>query len=279
LTKSAYVDAVHRVQDYISAGDVFQVNLARRFAIATGASPLDNYLRLREENPGALGGFFRSQDQTILCSSPELFLELRGRQVVTRPIKGTRPRSNDPRANSLNRSELAGSEKELAELNMIVDLMRNDLGRVCAPGSIRVVQTGEIEAHPTVYHRVATIEGTLRSNESWTTLLAASFPGGSITGAPKIRAMQIIDELEPVPRGIYCGSIGYIGVDGSMSLNIAIRTMVQRRHRVHVFAGSGIVADSDAKQEHEEIGAKARGMLKALRCEWPAKKRGVVTAP
>ena len=154
-------------------------------------------------------------------------------------------------------------------MNMIVDLLRNDLGRVCSFGSVRVTEAGEIEEHPTVFHRVATIEGDLVAGRNWLDLLRASFPGGSITGAPKIRAMQIIDELEPTARGVYCGSIGWIGLDGSMSLNIAIRTMVQTPHAVHVHAGGAIVADSEPQQEYDEILAKAAGMLRALGCGSP----------
>jgi len=184
--------------------------------------------------------------------------------VVTRPIKGTRPRVGDEVIDGLRRRELAGSEKDRAELTMIVDLLRNDLGRVCEFGSVRVVSAAELEVHPTVYHLVGTIEGQLRPEWDWADLLRASFPGGSITGAPKIRAMQIIDELEPTCRSVYCGSVGYIGLDGSVCLNIAIRTMIYEAGRLHLFAGGGIVADSDPADEYDETLAKAAGLLRAL---------------
>ena len=163
-----------------------------------------------------------------------------------------------------NRRELAQSEKERAELTMIIDLLRNDLGRVCSFGSVRVTDAGIIEEHPTVYHRVATIEGDLRERHTWVDLLRASFPGGSVTGAPKIRAMEIIAELEPTTRGVYCGSIGYVGLDGCVSLNIAIRTMIRLDDVVHLYSGGAIVADSTPQEEYEETLAKAAGMLRAL---------------
>jgi len=205
----------------------------------------------------------------ILSSSPELFLDLRDGHVVTRPIKGTRPRTGDPRIDAMARRELAESEKDRAELTMIVDLLRNDLGRVCSFRTVQVRDPGEIEEHPTVYHRVATIEGDLKTGLGWSDLLRAAFPGGSVTGAPKIRAMQIIRELEPTPRGIYCGSIGWIGLDGAMSLNLAIRTIVQRGDVVHLYAGGGIVAQSTPDGEYAETLAKLRGMLRALNAEGP----------
>ena len=191
-------------------------------------------------------------------------MELRGDHVTTRPIKGTRPRGGSAREDETLRRALAESEKDAAELNMIVDLLRNDLGRVCSFGSVRVVDPGEIETHPTVFHRVATIEGRLTPGRGWAGLLRASFPGGSITGAPKIRAMQIIDELEPTRRTAYCGAIGMIGLDGSMSLSVAIRTMIQAGGSVHLHAGGAIVADSQPEEEYREILAKARGMFAAL---------------
>jgi para-aminobenzoate synthetase component 1 len=204
-----------------------------------------------------------------LSSSPELFLQLRDGHVVTRPIKGTRPRIGDCRADAVYRRELIHSDKDRAELTMIIDLLRNDLGRVCSFGTVRVTEADKIEEHPTVFHRVATIEGDLKPGNNWLDLMRAAFPGGSVTGAPKIRAMQIIDELEPTPRGVYCGSIGWIGLDGSLSFNIAIRTMVQVGDLVHVYAGGAIVADSTPEGEYKEIIAKAAGMLQALGCEMP----------
>jgi para-aminobenzoate synthetase component I len=264
MSREEYLRRVERAKRYIEAGDVYQVNLSIRFSAKTTGSPQQLYQRLCKVNPAAYSAFIQWGDTAIISASPELFLELRDGRVVTRPIKGTRPRTGDPAIDAAARRELETSEKERAELNMIVDLLRNDLGRVCEFGSVRVTDAGSIEELPTVLHRVATIEGLLAEGKTASDLLRATFPGGSITGAPKIRAMQIIDELEPTARGVYCGSIGWIGLDGSMSMNIAIRTMVQVGDTVHLYAGSGIVADSDPQQEYEEIMAKAGGMIRAL---------------
>jgi len=264
LSRAAYGERFKRIQHYIAAGDVYQVNLTMRFRAETSASPLELYLRLREFSPAPYAALLRWGDSAVISSSPELFLSLRSGRVVTRPIKGTRPRSPDAMMDEIYRRDLAGSDKERAELNMIVDLLRNDIGRVCAYGAVRVAHDGEIEAHSNVLHRVATIEGRLRAGYTWADLLRATFPGGSITGAPKIRAMQIISELEPVPRGVYCGAIGWIGLNGDMSMSIAIRTMIQHGRSVHLHAGSGIVADSDLEQEYEETMTKLAGMKQAL---------------
>ena len=262
----AYLEKIERAKRYIEAGDIYQVNLTQRFTVRTAASPLELYRRLRQASPSSHAAFLPWGPAAVLSASPELFLELRGGHVITRPIKGTRPRTGDPVVDCVYRRELAECAKERAELTMIIDLLRNDLGRVCSYGSVRVSAPGDIEAHPTVFHRVGTIEGDLQPGRGWLDLLLAAFPGGSITGAPKIRAMQIIDELEPTERGVYCGSIGMIGLDGSMSLNIAIRTMVQVDDLVHVPAGGAIVADSVAEREYEETLAKAAGMFRALNC-------------
>ena len=264
ITRQAYLDAVRRAKRYIEAGDVYQVNLTRRFTTTTPAAPLELYRRLRRANPSNFAALLQWGDQAVISSSPELFLDLRDGLVVTRPIKGTRPRTGDPTLDSVRRRELIESEKDRAELTMIVDLLRNDLGRVCRFGSVQVRSAADLEEHPTVYHLVGTVEGRLRSDCIWADLLRAAMPGGSITGAPKIRAMQIIDELEPACRSVYCGSIGYVGLDGSVCLNIAIRTMVMDGRKLHLFAGGGIVADSDPEDEYDETLAKAAGMLKAL---------------
>jgi para-aminobenzoate synthetase component 1 len=264
VTRRQYLAAVERAKHYIEAGDAYQINLTQRFSTTTDASPLEVYRRLRRANPSWYAALLTWGDQAVISASPELFLDLRGCHVVTRPIKGTRPRTGDETLDNLRRRELTASEKDRAELTMIVDLLRNDLGRVCEFGSVRVLSPADLEVHPTVYHLVATIEGQLREECDWADLLRASFPGGSITGAPKVRAMQIIDELELRCRSAYCGSIGYIGLDGSMCLNIAIRTMVAHGRDLHLFAGGGIVADSDPEDEYEETLAKAAGMLRAL---------------
>ena len=269
MSRKAYFKKIARAKRRIEAGDIYEVNLTQRFSVETPHAPLDVYRSLRRANPSAYAALIAWGDRAVISSSPELFLDLRNGRVVTRPIKGTRPRGGNTQDDDRLRRELATSEKDMAELTMIVDLLRNDLGRVCSFGSVRVESPGEIETHPTVLHRVATIEGRLRPDASWVDLLQASFPGGSITGAPKIRAMRIIDELEPTRRGVYCGSIGYLGLDGSLCLNIAIRTMFQVGSRVHVHAGGAIVADSEPEEEYEEIMAKARGMFQALGCGEP----------
>lgn len=270
MSRNAYVAKVLRAKRYIEAGDVYQVNLTQRFTARTTASPLELYRRLRTASPSSHAALLMWDEAAIISSSPELFLDLRNGHVVTRPIKGTRPRTGDPRIDAIARRELEVSDKERAELTMIVDLLRNDLGRVCSFGTVRVREPGEIEEHPTLFHRAATIEGDLRSGGRWLDLLRAAFPGGSVTGAPKIRAMQIIRELEPTPRGVYCGSIGWIGLDGAMSFNIAIRTMVQRGDVIYLYSGGGIVAESTPDAEYAETVAKLRGMLLALNAEAPA---------
>jgi para-aminobenzoate synthetase component I len=264
LTRDQYDARVVRIKRYIEAGDIYQANLAQRFTIESQAPPFDLYRRVRAENPASYAAFISWDDKSIISASPELFLELRGDRVVTRPIKGTRPRSGVESIDASTRRDLETSLKEQSELNMIIDLLRNDLGRVCEYGTIRVSASGEIEAHPTVFHRVATIEGRLACGKNWSHLLQATFPGGSIIGAPKIRAMQIIRELEPFARGAYCGAIGWIGLDGNMTLSIAIRTVVCRDGMINLYAGGAIVADSQAQAEYEEILAKAGGLLSSL---------------
>lgn len=260
-----YAGKVAAALEYIAAGHIYQVNLTQRFTASTSASPLDLYLSLRRENPADYAALISWDAGAVISSSPELFVELHAGRVRTRPIKGTRPRSGDPARDRIQRDALAASLKEQAELNMIIDLMRNDLGKVCAVGSVSVDSAGDIEAHPTVFHRVAEISGMLRPDCGPVDLLRAAFPAGSVTGAPKIRAMHIINELETVQRGVYCGAIGYLGLDGNACFNVAIRTMVLERGRVHLSAGGAIVADSDAEQEHQELLAKAEGMFRALR--------------
>lgn len=267
---TAVKHAIQRVIDYISAGDVFQVNLAQRFSGPFEGKTRAFYAALCAHSPAWYGAYgeltrFRPSEpiRTLASISPELFLQCdRTGQVVTRPIKGTRPAEDEVQ-------ELASSEKDAAELAMIVDLMRNDLGRVCAYGSLRVDESRTIESHPTVHHGVATIAGKLHPSRDLIDLLRATLPGGSITGAPKVRAMQIIDELEPARRGAYCGAIGMIH-GNQTTLNIAIRTvMIQQSEpggigRADVWAGAGIVADSDADAEYQEMLDKARAMRNAL---------------
>ena len=255
--REPFLQAVRRAQEYIAAGDIYQVNLSQRFQCAVTADAPAIYLALRETNPAPYAAYLDIGDAQILSSSPECFLKISGRQVTTRPIKGTRPRSADP-------AELLRSPKDNAELLMITDLERNDLGKVCEFGSVRVTELRRVETYATVHHLVSTVTGTLRADVSHLDCVRACFPGGSITGAPKIRAMEIIDELEPVARGVYCGAIGYFGPGGESQFNIAIRTVVVKDGRATFHAGAGIVADSDPQAEYEETLAKAQGIFHAL---------------
>jgi anthranilate/para-aminobenzoate synthase component I len=262
FTRPQYESAVQRAIDYIAAGDVFQVNLSQRFTVGLAEHPAVIYSRLVRQWPAQYGAYLGYDDFAILSNSPELFLRVTpDRKLVTRPIKGTRPLQD-----GMER-ELRDSLKDQAELNMIVDLERNDLGRICRIGSVKVVEPRAIEAHPTVYHGVATIEGILRDEITFVDLLRAVFPGGSVTGAPKIRAMQIIDELEPVRRGAYCGAIGWLDADGNIEFNVAIRTMIARAGLMHISVGGGIVADSQPAAEYDETLVKARAMFNALGIE------------
>src|SRR6185437_15025448 len=264
FSRPAYLQAVGRAIEYIGAGDVFQVNLSQRFSLPQPASARQIYQRLLSQSPAAYGALLDFGSFALVSNSPELFLSIEpepetgNRRLITRPIKGTRPRQPGMDI------ELLRSAKDQAELNMIVDLERNDLGRVCRVGSVKVTQPRTIEAHPTVFHGVATIEGILRDDCGFAETINALFPGGSITGAPKIRAMEIIEELEPVRRGPYCGAIGYLAADGSAQFNIAIRTMIVKDGQIHIPVGGGIVADSDPDAEYEETLVKARAMFAAL---------------
>jgi para-aminobenzoate synthetase component 1 len=259
-TRDAYLRAARRAIDYIAAGDVFQVNLAQQFAVQSHESPASVFARMQLNTPGTFAAFQQFDDVAILSNSPELFFRIDGssRRIINRPIKGTRP------VGPGMYDELVRSPKDRAELAMIVDLQRNDLGRVCEIGSVRVTEPRVIEAHPTVLHGVATIEGILRSRATLVDVLRASFPCGSITGCPKIRAMQIIDELEPWPRDVYCGAIGWVGSDGSCEFNVAIRTMTYRNGTYTIPVGGGIVADSDPDAEYHETIVKSRAMFAAL---------------
>jgi para-aminobenzoate synthetase component 1 len=261
FSRDDYLAAVSRAMDFIAAGDVFQVNLSQRFTAGLRVHPAVIYSNLVRNTPALYGAYLGYGDFAILSNSPELFLHLTpDRKIITRPIKGTRPRAAGMEI------DLRGSIKDQAELNMIVDLERNDLGRICKIGSVK---TGprEIESHPTVYHGAATIQGTLRENIDFVDILRAIFPGGSVTGAPKIRAMQIIDQLEPTRRGPYCGAIGWLNAAGEMQFNVAIRTMIAKNGKIHIPVGGGIVADSDPVAEYDETLVKARAMFAAADIE------------
>jgi para-aminobenzoate synthetase component 1 len=264
-----YRAAFARIQRYIRDGDCYQVNYAQRFRAAFAGSPWSAYVALRSMNPAPYGAYLNLPFGQVLSSSPEQFLALQGRTVVTRPIKGTRPRQADAAADARSRADLAASDKDRAENLMIVDLLRNDLGRVCRPGSIRVPQLFNVESFATVHHLVSTVTGELADGRDALDLLGASFPGGSITGAPKLRAMQIIDELEPAARGVYCGAIGWLGTTGAMDSSIAIRTLVIQNGEVRYWAGGGIVADSDADAEYQESLDKAAAFFRLFAAEAP----------
>ena len=262
--RPAYEAAVERVRQYVHAGDVFQVNISQRFEVPVTGTPLELYRRLRSRHPAAFAALIETDDFAILSASPERFLQVNGASVATRPIKGTRPRGATPAQDAALAAELEASDKDRAENVMIVDLMRNDLYRVSEPGSVRVPELCVLESHPTVHHLVSTVESTLAADADAVALIRAAFPGGSITGAPKVRAMEIIAELEPTRRGVYCGSIGYLSVTGAADFSIAIRTAVVRDGTAYVAAGGGITADSEPGAEYDETIAKARGVLAAL---------------
>jgi para-aminobenzoate synthetase component 1 len=269
FTRASYRAAVERALDHIARGHIYQVNLAQRFNVPLTLSPDLLYRTLRTGNPAPFAAFLHYADFQIISASPERFLQFdpATRRVETRPIKGTRPRGATPAADSQLAQDLLDSEKDKAELVMIVDLERNDLGRVCDYGSVRVTDLRRLEPYPTVWHTVATVEGRLRGNVSNTGLIRAAFPGGSITGAPKIRALKIIEESEGLRRHVYCGAIGYLSFTGHLDLNIAIRTITIKDGRAYFHAGGGIVADSDPDHEYDETLHKARALAKALNAD------------
>ncbi|WP_347275177.1 aminodeoxychorismate synthase component I [Candidatus Kuenenia sp.] len=264
FTKDAYMKAIRQIKKYISAGDVYQVNLSQRIEAHIDMPAYELYKRLRKINPAPFACYLGFDDVSIISSSPERFLRVSNRQVQTRPIKGTRPRGKNALEDEEMKQALLSSQKDNAELTMITDLERNDLGRVCNYGSIKVIEEKALETYPTVHHLVSTVIGELHERYDIIDLLRATFPGGSITGAPKIRAMQIIDDLEPCQRSVYTGSIGYIGFNGNLDLNIAIRTFIMKGETVYFQVGSGIVADSDAEDEYEETLHKAKALIESL---------------
>ena len=266
FTHRGYLDAVTRVRDYIVAGDIFQANLSQRFHAPLTEPAFELYARLRHGNPAAFAAYLEFGELAVLSASPERFLRLdaNGRHVETRPIKGTRPRGLGPMHDAALGQALSESGKDRAENVMIVDLLRNDLSRVCRPGTVRVPELFALEQHPTVHHLVSTVVGELDPAYDAVDLLRAAFPGGSITGAPKVRAMEIIAELEPSQRGVYCGSIGYLSTTGAMDTSIVIRTYLALQGRVYFQAGGGIVADSDPELEYRETLDKARALIRAL---------------
>ena len=265
FTPEGYGDAVRRVIEYIHAGDIFQANLSQRLEAPIDGTPLALYARLRERSPAPFAAFLDYGDLVVASASPERFLRVDpGGRVETRPIKGTRPRGLGPEHDAALGRALAESAKDRAENVMIVDLLRNDLSRVCRPGTVRVPELVALEHYATVHHLVSTVVGELAPGHDALDLLRAAFPGGSITGAPKVRAMQIIAELEPTQRAAYCGAIGYLSTSGALDMSIVIRTYLVRGGDVYFQVGGGIVADSDPEEEYRETLDKARGLIAAL---------------
>ncbi len=264
FTRGAYLAAVRRIREYIRQGDVYQVNLSQRFSFPLAGDPYGLFLRLFALNPAPFFAYLNCRDFVILSTSMERFLFRQGDYVETRPIKGTRPRGQNPAEDEANRRELAASPKDDAELSMIVDLLRNDLGKVCRPRTVKVKEHKRLEAYQNVYHLVSIVVGQLAAGCSHVDLLRAAFPGGSITGCPKIRAMEIIDELEPAVRHVYTGAIGYLGLNRTLDLNVAIRTAIVSRGMAHFAVGGGVVYDSDPVAEYEETLHKGRTLFRLL---------------
>jgi para-aminobenzoate synthetase component 1 len=265
LTRDGFLSRVERAQGYIRTGDIYQVNLSHRLTAPFSSSGWQLFQNLGSVSPAPFSAYINCGDFELTSSSPELFLRLSGAHIQTRPIKGTRPRSADPTRDAQLTYELQTSSKEMAELVMITDLLRNDLGKVCEFGSVQVPELVRLERFPQVQHLVSTVEGRLRSGVTHFTAFASCFPGGSITGAPKFRAMEIIDELEPISRGPYTGALGYLGFNRESQLSITIRTAIHKNDMAYFHVGAGIVADSNPTAEYEETLTKGRGFLEALK--------------
>jgi para-aminobenzoate synthetase component 1 len=269
MDKKYYLQTVEKIKRYIYDGEVYQINFSQRFECDYDARPIELFHWQNRYNPSPYASFIGGGDFHIVSASPEMFITIADGLIQTKPIKGTRPRLDEAcgasarakQINAENIRELLNSEKEQAELNMIIDLERNDIARICRPGTRSVTQSRTIETYPTVFHAVATVAGRLREEITFCDVLKALFPGGSITGAPKIRSMEIIDETEPTARGVYTGSIGFIGIDGGACLNIAIRTIIIKDRKAYAQTGGGIVADSDPQAEWAETITKARALL------------------
>jgi len=272
MDKDYYLRTVEKIKKYIFDGDVYQINFSQRFECDYNTRPIELFHWQNHHNPSPYASHIDGGDFHIVSASPEMFITITDGLIRTKPIKGTRPRLDDAtkpalqakQINARNFNELLGSEKEQAELNMIIDLERNDVAKICRPGTRSVIQPRMIETYPTVFHAVATVAGRLREEMTFCDVLKAMFPGGSITGAPKIRSMEIIDETEPTARGVYTGSIGFIGIDGSACLNIAIRTIIIKHRKAYAQTGGGIVADSDPEAEWAETITKARALLAGI---------------
>ena len=270
MDKAYYVKMFEKIKRYIYDGDVYQINFSQRFECDYSARPIELFGWQNYYNPSPYATYIDGGDFHIVSASPEMFITVTNGVISTKPIKGTRPRVNESansqakQVNEKNFEQLINSEKEQAELNMIIDLERNDLARICKAGTRHISQSRTIESYPTVFHAVATVAGELRDETTFCDVLKAVFPGGSITGAPKIRSMEIIDETEPTARGVYTGSIGFIGIDGSVHLNIAIRTIIIKDQKAYAQTGGGIVADSEPEAEWQETITKARALLAGI---------------
>lgn len=266
VTREQYLTDLQRVIDYIYAGDIYQANLTQRFSLDWGGDAWNLYSQLHKQNPAPFAAFLPYPDFQVLCSSPERFIRIQSDgQIETRPIKGTRPREESPSADQQRAVELQNSSKDRAELTMIIDLERNDIGRICKFGTVKVPDLIRLEKYPTVWHLVSTITGQLLPGLTPSDILRAVFPGGSITGAPKIRAMEIIEEMEPHTRGLYTGSIGYMGFDGAWDFNIVIRTILLKDGKAFIHVGGGIVADSKPEDEYNETLDKAKALFRVLK--------------
>ncbi len=264
FTRDGFIGSVRKVQDYIKSGDIYQANLTQRYSCDLEESPYELYGKLRAINPAPFATFMDFGEGQIVSSSPERFIKVRDNIIETRPIKGTRPRGKNAEEDKKYREELINSEKDKAELLMIVDLERNDLGKVAKTGSVKVTELFHLEEYSTVYHLVSTVVAEVRDELGAIDCIEATFPGGSITGAPKIRAMEVIDELEPTQRNIYTGSIGYIGFNGDLDLNIVIRTVVCKDDKAYFQVGGGMTWDSNAEEEYQETLDKAKALMDAL---------------
>ncbi|OGN99786.1 MAG: aminodeoxychorismate synthase, component I [Chloroflexi bacterium RBG_13_52_12] len=264
FSHEGYLKAVATAREYICAGDIFQVNLSQRLEVAINAPPYELYKRLRKINPAPFAGYFNFDGVSIVGASPERYLKVRGDRVETRPIKGTKPRGKTTEEDKELAESLLKSVKDRAENIMIVDLERNDIGRVCRYGTVKVTELAILETYPTVFHLTSTVVGQLREGKNVIDLLKATFPGGSITGSPKVRAMEIIDELEPTRRSVYTGSLGYIGFNGDMDLDIVIRTIIVKDGKAYFQVGGAIVYDSEPEAEYIETLDKGKALIQAL---------------
>lgn len=262
--KDEYIDTVEKVRQFIRSGDIYITNLTQRFFCETKKDPYEVYKNLRYINPAPFAAFMNIEDFSLISSSPERFLKIRNSIVETRPIKGTRPRGKDKEQDLINRQELIDSEKDKSELLMIVDLERNDLSKVCKPHSVKVTELFKLEEYSTVFHLVSNVVGELKDEYTSVDCVKACFPGGSITGAPKVRSMEVIEELEPTRRNIYTGCIGYLGFDGNADLNIVIRTILMKDGKAYLGVGGGITWESIKEEEYDETIDKARALMRVL---------------